>query len=92
MSVAVPSAPSVDPITPGSAEGRSTTAPAPSPKRMQVLRSVMSRTLDNTSAPSTSTVSADPDSTNATPVESPYEKPAQAAFTSNAGHDRPSLR
>ena len=44
--------------TPGSLDGCSTTAPAPSPNRTQVVRSVKSRTRDSTSAPITRTVSA----------------------------------
>ena len=55
----MPSAPSTEPVDARAARrGRSTTAPAPSPNRMHVLRSVKSRTRERTSAPITSTVSA----------------------------------
>ncbi len=91
-SAVVPSAPSTESITPGSSPARTTTAPAPSPNRMQTVRSVMSSIFEITSAPITSTVSAAPDSTNAVAVDIAYEKPAHAAFTSNAGQVIPILR
>ena len=57
-----PSAARVEASTPGSADGISTTAPAPSPKSTLVLRSAMFSTRERISAPITTAFSAAPDS------------------------------
>ena len=91
-SAVVPSAPSTESITPGWSPACRTTAPAPSPNKMQTVRSVMSRVFEMTSAPITRMVSAAPDSMNAVAVDMAYENPAHAAFTSNAGQVMPIFR
>ena len=55
-----PSAPSSKPRKPPESTGSRTTAPAPSPKRTSVPRSVQSRIRDRTSPPTTSARSARP--------------------------------
>ena len=79
-------------MIPGWSTAWITVAPAPSPNRMLVPRSVKFRNRLNTSAPISRTVSAMPEVTNAVAVDSPYEKPAHAACTSKAGQVTPSLR
>ena len=75
--------------TPSSgSQGRSTTAPAPSPKSTQVLRSVKSTMRVSVSTPITSTVSAKPLPITERPIPSPYTKPVQAAKTSYAAARR----
>src|SRR5512133_1897612 len=56
-----------------------TAAPAPSPNRIQVLRSVQSTMRDNTSAPITSTFFAVPVRIYLSAMERPYTKPEHAA-------------
>ena len=63
---------------------RSTVAPAPSPKRMQVLRSVQSTMALSFSAPITRTVSADPLAMSDSPTMALYNQPLQAAPRSKA--------
>ena len=58
-------------MMPGRSAAWITAAPAPSPKRMHVPRSVKSRMRLKTSAPTSSTVSAMPEVTNAVAVDSP---------------------
>src|SRR5699024_9325536 len=59
-------------------------APAPSPNKTHVLRSVQSVILDNLSTPITKTWLYTPVSINCLPVITPYINPAQAALTSIA--------
>ena len=89
-SAAVPSSASIDWMTPGSSPGSRSDAPAPSPNRTHVVRSVMSRTRDRTSAPMTRTRSAEPALIWASATETAYTHPAQAAFRSKEGQESPS--
>jgi hypothetical protein len=66
--------------------GPSTAAPAPSPKRMHVVRSVQSTTRDRSSTPMTSTCFICPEAMKLSAMERPKTNPAQAALRSKAGH------
>ena len=68
-----------------SSSAPSTTAPAPSPNRMQVRRSSQSIRRDSVSAPMTSARLIWPLRMKALAVAKAYMKPAQTACTSKAG-------
>src|SRR6266545_5229043 len=80
-----PSSARSESMSPGSSLASRRAAPAPSPNRTQVVRSVMSRTRDRTSAPTRRMRSAAPARIWASATDSPYTKPAQAALRSNEG-------
>ncbi len=61
----LPSEPHTDGPMPGVSEGPITTAPAPSPSRKEMVRSVLSMTSESFSAPTTRTYSAVPERTSA---------------------------
>jgi hypothetical protein len=65
--------------------GPRTTAPAPSPKRTHVVRSVQSITRERSSTPMMSTFFAAPERMNWSAMVIPKMKPAHAAERSNAG-------
>ena len=67
-----------------SLEGSRSTAPAPSPNKMQVLRSVQSMIADITSVPINNTLRQLPERTYRSATASPYRNPEQAAAKSNA--------
>ena len=71
MSAAVPSAPRTVPSIPGVSDACTITAPAPSPNRIEVVRSVKSRILLKISAPTVRTVSAIPAWTKAVALARP---------------------
>ena len=71
MSAAVPSAPRIVPSIPGRSEACTITAPAPSPNRIAVVRSVKSRIRLKISAPASRIVSAIPACTNAVALARP---------------------
>ncbi len=71
ISAAVPSAPRTVPSIPGRSDACTITAPAPSPNRIEVVRSVKSRIRLKISAPASRTVSAIPAWTNAVALASP---------------------
>ena len=62
----------------------STTAPAPSPKRTQVVRSCQLTILDNISAPTTRMFFAFPPRMKPSATAIPYKKPLQTALRSKA--------
>src|SRR5207244_7719253 len=67
-----------------SVEGSRSTAPAPSPNKMQVLRSVQSMMADMTSVPTNNTLRQLPERTYRSATARPYRNPEQAAAKSNA--------
>ena len=69
---------------PGSSAALTTAAPAPSPNRTQVERSVQSVTSDSFSAPMTIALRAAPARIAWSTVASAYGKPEHAVLTSNA--------
>ena len=71
-------------MPPGTSLAATKTAPAPSPKRTQVLRSDQSTSRDRVSAPITSTYSAALLAINPRATPRPYTNPEQAALKSNA--------
>src|SRR6185437_2258978 len=73
---------------PGSSEGDSTNAPAPSANRMAVDRSFQSVMRDKVSAPTTSARFASPQRTYLSAIDSAYMNPAHAVSTLNAGLPR----
>ena len=85
MSATVPSTPSSEARTPaGASVAWMTTAPAPSPKRMHVARSVKSTNQLRRSTPTSNTVPAAPERTIESANTYPYTNPEQLAFTSSA--------
>ena len=79
-----PSDPQMVGPMPGVSLGPITTAPAPSPSRNEMLRSVGSTMSLSFSAPTTTTCFASPPRMSASAWPTPYAKPAHAALTSYA--------
>ena len=67
----LPSEPQTDGPMPGVSEGPMTTAPAPSPSRKEMVRSVLSMTSESFSAPTTRTYWAAPERTRASAWATP---------------------
>src|SRR5947208_15327063 len=74
-----PSAPSSNPMNPPDSTRSSTTAPTPSPKTMQVERSVQSTIFDSRSPPTTSAQRAKPLASIEYAWAGAYMKPVQPA-------------
>jgi len=73
---------------PGSGPGSRISAPAPSPNRMAVERSLQSVIRESVSAPTTRARFASPQRTYLSAIDSAYMKPAHAVSTLKAGAPR----